>query len=165
MLIRSNGAHSKLIWRWLKGDAPVAELGDPTTSTGYALCVYDSTALVPALAIRIDVAAAGTCGGAPCWAALGGVTPKGFRFDDGTGAQGGMQKLRLKGGRPGHDKLLIKAGGAALALPTPASATQLFAQQQDVTVQVVNDDGNCWDATYSPSAVLTNRADFYKAKR
>ncbi|MFN8644974.1 MAG: hypothetical protein U0802_26120, partial [Candidatus Binatia bacterium] len=165
LLVKAAGARSTVLWRWLQGDAPLSELGDPTTATGYALCAYDAAALVPSLALRIEVAPGGTCGGPPCWQGLGGTTPTGFNFNDSAGSQQGMQKLKLKGGTPGRDKLLAKASGAALVLPPPASASQLFAQNDDVIVQLVSERGACWESVFPPSAVTTNRPDLYKAKR
>ena len=160
LLLKAAGVRSKLVWKWVRGDAPVAELGDPTAATGYALCVYDAAALVPSLALRVE-----TAPGAPWWSARGGAPPSGFAFTSFSGLPQGMQKLRLKGGTPGRDKLLAKAGGPALSVPPAASATQLFAQQDDVTVQLVNDAGGCWESVFPPSAVLRNTADLYKAKR
>ncbi|MBX3028294.1 beta-propeller fold lactonase family protein [bacterium] len=165
LLVKSSAGRAKLLWRWLSGDAPVAEMGDPTATTRYALCAYDAAGLVPSLALHIALAPAGTCGSAPCWQALGGSTPTGFAFTDATGGQQGMQKLRLKGGKPGRDKLLAKAGGTALVVAPPASPSQLFAQNDDVVVQLVTDAGGCFESVFPPNAVVTNRSDLYKAKR
>jgi hypothetical protein len=114
--------------------------------------------------VSLELAAGGTCAGRPCWKPLGGTSPSGFSFSDATGAQQGMQKLKVKGGKLGRDKLLAKAGGAALVLPAP-SGSQLFAQDDDVTVQLVTDAGSCWESVFPPSAAVVNRSDLYKAKR
>ncbi|MFN8641512.1 MAG: hypothetical protein U0802_07600 [Candidatus Binatia bacterium] len=103
--------------------------------------------------------------GGPAWLRLGGTAPTGFAFSDVGAAQDGLQKLRLKGGNPGRDKLQAKAGGAALPVPPAASASQLLAQQDDVTVQLVNDAGGCWQSVFPPAAVQQNAVDRYKAKR
>jgi hypothetical protein len=157
------GSGNTLAWKWLDGDAPLAEFGDPRATTRYALCVYDAASQVSAVKLSIEVAPASLCSGSPCWSPSGGV--RGFRFVDSSGAQQGAKKLLLKGGKPGKDKLRVKAGGLALTLPPPASPTQYFTQQDDVTVQLVNDVGGCWESVFSPATVLKNQSALYKAKQ
>ena len=159
------GRGNKLSWKWLNGDAPVAELGDPTSTTRYALCGYDAAGQVSGLKLSVQVAPAGSCGGSPCWSFAGGSGTLRFRFADAAALQQGAQKLLLKGGRPGKDKMLVRAAGIALALPAAASPTQYFAQQDDVTVQLVNDAGGCWESVFSPAAASHNQPTLYKALR
>jgi hypothetical protein len=132
---------------------PLGQFGNPTVNTRYALCVYDETAQTPSLKVSVQVAA-GTG-----WA----HTSNGFKFKDPAGSQQGAQKLQLKGGNPGHDKLFVKAGGGALTLPGAASATQYFNQQDDVTVQLVNDTGACFQSVFAPSTAK-NTVKLYKGK-
>jgi hypothetical protein len=155
---------SRLTWRWLRGTAPLAEFGDPTTATSYGLCVYASTAGVPALAVDIGVRAASECRRSPCWSRLGTGTLRGYQFGDPFRAQHGMHQLRVKGGKPGRDSLLAAAGGEDLVLPLPFNANRLFAQE-DVIVQLVTDAGGCWQSVFRPHDVRLNLPEVYQASR
>ena len=42
---------------------------------------------------------------------------------------------------------------------------QYFTHQDDVTVQLVNDVGGCWESVFSPATVLKNQSALYKAKQ
>jgi hypothetical protein len=156
---------SKLAWRWLSGNAPLGEFGDPTTVTSYGLCVYAGIAGGPALAVDVGVRAAGECRSSPCWSRLGVATVRGYRFSDPSGTQHGMEKLLLNGGRPGRDSLIASAGGRSLVLPPPFSASGLFAQQENVIVQLVTDADSCWESIFRPSDVLLNLPELYEAER
>ena len=163
--LKNRSASSRqLKWSWLKGDAPVAELGDPTTDTAYALCVYDEQGLQATSAMTIEVEASGVCPAKDCWRQLGGSPPRGYKYRDPESHQGGVSKISLVGGRPGRDKIQIKAKGALLDLPSPVSATAMFHQDQEVTVQMVNSAGFCWESVFSPADVSLNREDQYQAK-
>jgi len=165
LLIRNKGGSGNVLsWKWLHGDAPGAELGDPRAITRYGFCVYDAVAQVPTLKVSFEVAPGGTCGDASCWSERGGGTSSKFRFVDSAATQGGAKRLLLKGGKPGKDKLLVRAGGAALSLPAGTNAGQSLAQDDDVTVQLVNDVGGCWESVLTPAALLRNQATLYKAK-
>ena len=148
----------RLTWLWLRGDAPLAEFGNPLASTAYAVCLYDETALVAGLALDVRVAPGAG------WHGVGDLPVRGWSFRDSTLAQNGAQKLLVKGGKPGKDALLFKGRGANLSLPAAASASQLFHQQDDVTVQLVSDTGACWGAVYQPSEVTRNDAASYAAR-
>jgi len=163
LLVRNKGgSKNSLSWKWLKGDVDSAQLGDPRAVTHYALCVYDASSQISSLKLTIEVAPGGTCGPLSCWGSRGGDK---YRFVDTSAAQDGAKKILLKGGAPGKGKLLVKGAGAALALPTPVSATQYFAQHDDVTVQLVNEAGGCWESVFPFGAVLRNTSTTYKAKQ
>jgi hypothetical protein len=164
LLIKVAADRSKLTWRWLNGNAPLAEFGDPTRVTPYGLCVYASAAAIPALTVDVGVEAAGECRRPPCWRRLGSGAFRGYRFNDPAGIQHGMTKVLLKGGRQGRDSLLAVAGGRSLALPPPFSVGRLFAQE-DVIVQLVTDADSCWESTFRPRDVLLNLPELYQAAR
>ncbi|MDX2166512.1 MAG: hypothetical protein SF182_05590 [Deltaproteobacteria bacterium] len=153
-----SGTAPRLTWRWAKGDAPMPEIGSPTSTTHVALCIYDEIGNAPVLGMDVEVA--------PFfgWRALGGSSPRGFLFSDPVGNQGGTQKLLIKGGHAGKDSILVKSKGPSLVLPAPVLQTQLFRQQDNVTVQLVSEAGGCWQSVFSPSAVQKNLVDQYKAK-
>lgn len=129
----------RLVWRWTGGATSISEFGDPTDSTDYALCIYDTTAGNPLLALELTVSAGETCThNKPCWKA----TKTGFRYNDRSWLSDGVHSIQLKGGTGTH--ITVKAG--RYQMPTPL---QPFHQDPQVTVQLVNSAGTCWEATYS----------------
>jgi hypothetical protein len=160
----AGGAKDKLAWRWGKGDAPPAAFGTPADrcGAGFALCLYDSIAGVPSASFAARVAGGGTCDGRPCWTTLGGTPVKGFKFKDRTLAQSGIQSLLLRGGRPGSDKISLNGKGTALPLAPPAP-TSYFRHEGDVIVQLVSDDGACWESRFGPADARVNSPGSYKA--
>jgi hypothetical protein len=132
----------RLQWRWLKGTATAkADFGDPTATTGYALCVYDgNSSLIASAAIP----AGGTCNlksPRPCWREGG----RGFRYVDRDLTPSGIQQLVLKEGPAGRAQIGLKGRGPLLPDP-PLPISDL-----PVTVQLVNGAGRCWTATYGSS--------------
>jgi hypothetical protein len=153
-MVKHGNGKKLLIWRWLRGDVPAIEVGDPTTTTRYALCAYDETAQTPTLAVGIGIEPG------PLWS----TTSSGFRFKDITTSQQGAHKIGIKGGSSGRGKLQAKASGLQLPLPGAVDSTRYFNQQDDVTVQLVNDAGGCWEAVYPPGSA-TNRVTLYRARQ
>ena len=148
-----------LIWRWSSGNALLSQFGNPLATTDYALCLYDRSGGVPTL-VQVATAPGGAgCVGGPCWKALS----RGFRYKNRDGSADGVQSILLKDGQNGRAKLQVKAKGDTLALPAPVSAAQFLAQAPAVTVQLVNDLGSCWEATYSAPA-LQNRPGLFNDK-
>jgi ELWxxDGT repeat protein/cysteine-rich repeat protein len=145
-------AADKLAWKWSAGaDTPLPAFGDPTASTDYALCVYDTTGGNPKLRLRADAPAGTTCGTRPCWNAING----GFVYGSRAATPEGLLKVRLKAGVAGTAKISVSGKGTnlpALALPlNPA-----------VTVQLHNGAGECWGAGFSTPA--TNGSMKFTAK-
>jgi len=143
----TNDAGDKLIWKWSKGTTTLAELGDPATTTDYTLCIYDEHASAPEVALLATIPAGGTCAGRPCWTAAGG----GYKYKDTTRTAAGVTQIKLKPGT-GSAKILIKAQGPNIPIPSSPTTPLLFAQDPRVRVQLVNTAGTCWDATYSVPA-------------
>ena len=140
-----------LQWKWGRGAATTtADLGDPTTTTGYDLCLYDGTASLVASAAA---AAGGTCAGRPCWTAKS----RGFRYVRKDGAPNGLTSLDLKSGEDGKARIVLKGKGAPLALPALPITTL------PLTVQLSNEAGECWAASFQ-SDVRDNESDAFKAK-
>ncbi len=144
LVLRDDGNPNKrrLDWAWKKGALALPALGDPTSATDYALCVYDAGGLV---------AATGARAGAE-WQALGA---KGFRLKSG-GDPGGLVKGTLKPGTKGS--LLVKGKGAHLpALGLPLALP--------VTAQLVTSDGGvCWQGVYAPGSKSTSTATIFKGR-
>jgi hypothetical protein len=153
-----------LTWRWLGGRAPLAELGNPVTTTTYALCIYDAVDRAPRLAFAAQLDPGGSCGRSPCWKTVG--TPlAGYRYMDVDGVQYGIEKLVLRDRSGTRDSIVAGGGGMYLVLPPPVSSTRYFAQQDDVVVQLVNDVAGCWQSTFRPADVTTNSPTLYSASR
>ncbi|MFQ5666423.1 MAG: choice-of-anchor Q domain-containing protein [Candidatus Binatia bacterium] len=140
-----------VLWKWTKGEeTQLPDLGDPRTDTDYALCVYDQSAATQPL-LRIPVPAASLCSGHPCWKATG----TGYRYRDRSGAAAGVRSLLLQAAESGRAKVVLRAKGSAVPLPT----LQLT---PPVTVQLRNGAGACWGATYTTPR--TNQADRFDAR-
>ncbi len=112
------GKGDKLLWKLINGPAATqADFGDPSSFASYAMCLYSDFFAGGgnfSLAMEAIVAAAGTCAGNDCWAA---ISTKGYKFKDKDALQDGIFKIILKGKAPAaRTKLLFKGKGDALDL-------------------------------------------------
>src|SRR5581483_1879707 len=97
-----NAVEARLSWEWLDGGPTgLADLGEPTGGTAYALCVYAGTS-TSAVAVA-EIPASKTS-----WTADGS---RGFRYRDATT---GVRTAVLKAGRAGTAKAILRGSGAAL---------------------------------------------------
>lgn len=76
-----NASKRRLDWSWKKGALTLSALGDPTSATDYALCVYDAGGRVTATTARAGEG----------WQALGA---KGFRLKSASGEPGVSSQAR-----------------------------------------------------------------------
>lgn len=148
----------KLLWAWSHGSVLFADFGNPVAATDYGLCVYDHSGDVPNLRLASVVPGGSVCNGKPCWR----VQPRGYTYRDSERAASGIQSILLREG-PGKSKLIVKGKGAALGLPPAASADRHFVQEPRVTVQLVNANGNCWQAGFSAPS-QRNQPGLFKAR-
>ncbi len=154
LALRDEPAASKLQWLIASHDTTsAAAVGDPTVDTDYALCIYDETANVPALAARLDVPAGSG------WQAIAATR---FQYKDAAGGVNGVQRLRIDGKANGS-KVQLKAKGANVPLPGPVAPDRYFTRDRRVVVQLRNTVGGCW--TLSLSSDKKNSATEFKAKR
>jgi hypothetical protein len=130
----------KLQWKWLKGSATTkADFGNPLSDTGYVLCVYEAGAL----ALTKVAIGGGSCHeSVPCWK----ETATGFKYKDRDNSPSGPYTMLLKAGLDGKAKIIWTGKGSDLDPPSPPLT-------QPVTVQLVNDDGLCWEAVYGAPAL------------
>jgi cysteine-rich repeat protein len=141
----------RLVWKWSGGPLyNSSDLGDPRNTSSYALCLFDGA---PGLRTRLVAPAGGTCGGKPCWKALGSI---GFGYSNKSLIPDGLQKIIAKGG--GSAKFIFK--GKGLDLPMPA----LDALVLPVTVQLQVTGGGCWEAVYTSAGVSRSDAQVFQAK-
>ncbi len=144
-------AKDALQWKWARGAATApSDLGDPTTSTRYDLCLYDGGG---ALVASAAAPAGGVCGARACWTAKS----TGFRYTQKALVPNGIADLDVRSGAAGKARVSLKAKGDPLALPALPIATL------PLTVQLANDVGTCWSATYDAN-VRANSSDTFKAK-
>jgi hypothetical protein len=121
-------------WKWKGQATALADFGNPLTTTGYALCVYQGATLK--LATRAP--ASGTCGTKPCWKALGA---KGYGYKDGDLTPDGLSKATLKTGDTGKAQVSVKGKGTNLPDGVLPLTTPVVVQLQATT-------GQCWTATF-----------------
>jgi cysteine-rich repeat protein len=137
-----------LVWKWLKGDAPLAAFGDPLVSDA-TLCVFDAS---QALMLRATMPAGGSCGTAACWKALG---PNGFRYKDSQRTPDGIDKLLLRAGAGTRGKVVLKAKGDRLRPPTPPFGLP-------VVVQLQGPGDECFETRHDAGGVVRNEPGEFK---
>src|SRR5262249_34583559 len=134
-------ATDQLKWKWAAGaDTPRTALGDPTTTTDYAICVYDTPGGSTALRLRAVAPAGGMCGSRACWKS----TSAGFTYANSDATPEGLTKLTLKSGTAGKASISLAGKGTNL----PAGALPIQATPS-ATVEIHNSAGECWGATFS----------------
>ena len=129
-------AKDRIEWKTKQGvGTTIADFGDPRTTTGYALCVYDGGG---ALLTTAAAPSGGTCAGKPCWS----KAKRGFAYRDKDRTPSGVDGLTLDVHGPADTRIAIKAQGDALQ--TPALPVTL-----PVTVELLNAQGTCWQSGYA----------------
>jgi cysteine-rich repeat protein len=152
LIKRSKSGKSTLTWNWRGAATTKADFGDPLTTADYQLCVYDRSAgtLIPA--ITTTAPAGGSCGKTTCWAEKNTR----FKYKNKDATPDGLFLLNLKEGVEGKAKITLKGKGPALHVSLPME------QDPNLTVQLVNSAGLCWDADFS--AATKNDTKQFKAK-
>ncbi|HZR81094.1 MAG TPA: hypothetical protein VFD92_08350 [Candidatus Binatia bacterium] len=151
LMLGKTPASRSAAWSWTKGSASPTDVGDPTATTGYRLCVYADGVLVMGEAIPPGSA----CGNKPCWKKIGGG---GFSYADRTGRADGITALTVK---PGDGNALVRVRGRGQKLLLPAFPLTAF---QNVKVQLVRADAPvCWNASFAPPAQKSTTAAFADA--
>lgn len=142
--------------KWKLSGGPAldqVELGDPAATTGYTLCVFDSSAGVPAVATHLDIAPGAS------WT---NRDPKGLSYKDNSAASDGVTRISIKTGASGKSRISLSAKGAPLPMPTAVSGDHFFGQDPFVRVELRNDaTASCWSTQFS--AADKNTATSFKA--
>lgn len=128
---RGDDSRRRLQWKWKGGPADRAHFGDPTQTTGYALCVYAGT--TETLVIQLPVTAPAA------WQPTG----SGYRYRDGTFT------LKLDARSDRTARIAMRGGGLVPSPPLPLAmpaVAQLFA----------SDTAACWASPFAPDAVRHN---------
>ena len=148
-------AKDKLVWKWTKGAATtLAELGTPTGTTGYTLCIYagSANALVAKATVPPDPVK---------WQPVSDV---GWKYKDPAATADGVQKVLLKSGAAGKAKELLKGKGSALP-DLPPGTLPVAVDGFPVVAQLFNNETNlCWEGRFDAADVKSNTAAQFKAK-
>lgn len=163
MVKESPAGKEKFLAKLIGGPALAqTDLGNPLTGSGtaYNVCVYDDGGLLVA---DLSVARAGdSCGGTPCWKALGGLPPsgKGYKYKDSAATADGVFQILYKGGAAGSSKGLVKGRGAGL----PDGVAAALQSSTSATVQLRGTDAaQCLSLTVTD--IKKQESDFFKAKK
>ncbi len=138
-----SSASGSLRWRLgRESQTDRSSFGDPTSSTGYRLCVFYRSGYGapwrPLTAARAEPGAN--------WRA----TRKGFTFRDPTAA-GGLSKVSLRSGaQPGDTMIRVRGAGSILDLP-PDFTTLGIGSQGHLQIEIRADNGQCWGAFFDAS--------------
>jgi len=144
-----------LRWKWLFGEATqAADLGDPRSGTRYALCIYDPTSLL----YDAEIQPGGICRRSPCWKALGGRTPEGFRYEDRRADDQGMERIIIRAGGQGRARARVRGQGDQLQ-------SVMLPLALPVTTQLVNSEGQCWSTTHSTAPLRNSATEFLAQDR
>lgn len=144
-------------WTWTRGTVTLPELGDPLTTTAFALCLYDDGAL----AMQAAIEPGGVCGTKNCWKALRG---KGFAYRNRFGNADGITAFQIRTGT-GKARINIKGKGAGADETMPSLP---LSHAADVTVQVIKNAGDgpeCWAASLPAPARKNDSLRFTAAAR
>lgn len=125
----TDDAKDGVAWRWPKGgEIPVADLGSPTTTTDYVLCIFDM--FDNSLLGSLDLPAG------PDWSSA----HNGFKYKARTPNE--RVKLLIRGGTYKRSALKFRYRGAGFGLPAVIdTAGELLDRVQ---FELRADNGKCW---------------------
>jgi N-acetylneuraminic acid mutarotase len=150
LLLLRSGSIRALVWDWARGAATAnAEFGDPVTSDGYELCIYDATGLVASA----TAPAGSACPGRTGWRSTG----SGFRYRNRARTPDGIASISLKqGAADARARIVVKGKGSLLPVPNLAGLAS------PLTVQLRRSGtGPCWGSQFGfPPAVRNDGATF-----
>ncbi len=135
---------------WKGGPSLAIDMGNPTQTTRYELCIYDSTGVQAAMGVA----------GGTGWSFVGSSgNPKGYRFIDIAAQQDGIKTIKTKASNLDKGKVLVLGKGVQL----PDTAALPF--QFPVTAQVYASDGMCWEAQFTAGQTKNNETGSFIAKQ
>jgi hypothetical protein len=153
----SSASKDAVSWKWPQGEQTMlAALGDPVHGNGYALCIYDESAVTPSLLFSAAAQQVG-CPDVACWSAQ----PNGFAYRSTMGDDQGLSRIKLRAGESGHAKALVKGKGPLLSLnglPTAPLALPLRVQLQSLELPT------CLEAEYGAGGVISNTNGVFRAR-
>jgi cysteine-rich repeat protein len=136
------GVPHTLRWNWRNGEATTpAELGDPKTSTSYAVCIYRriGTTQDLGLVLAAEAPAGATSGARPSWS----VRKSGaIKFKNRDGNADGLTEISIRPGNSGRPRIKVRGEGGGLHL-NPIDGTL------PVIAQLRASNGTCFEASFS----------------
>jgi len=148
----SSGDRLRWKWRGISGTAR-DDFGHPDVDTSLALCVYDDRASEPVLATTVRIPPG------RLWSA----SSSGFSYKDREAANDGVTRVRLLAAAGDVAKIVLKADGANVPIPSAVSDETILAQDPEVIVQLVADGGMCWSSTFRPERTKQRSRVRFKA--
>lgn len=147
--LRSGGNRSQLSWSWRRGTVGDASLfGDPSTTSAYALCIYETAGGTARLvsSARVDPNNA--------WQSL---RTGALRYRDRTATRDGITGITLRPGN-GTARISVSGRGPQLRLRPSNGVDPLLRLDPSVIVQLVNQESpnDCFGATYSTAKGMTH---------
>jgi hypothetical protein len=140
-------AGDRLLWRFRGGEPTSAsDLGQPQSTTSYALCVYGG-------ALQTHFATLQVPAGSPAWSSTNGR----LRYGDSDAVHDGVRIIQIRP-RRGRTRLIVRGRGESLP---DVDLSGLIAP---VVVQLNNDAGACWQSTFSVGEIIASGADEFRAK-
>ena len=132
-----------------------ADLGSPSSTTQYELCIYE-LALLPVLKAAIPISPA------PAW---NDRSPKGWIYNDKAGLADGIRKIKIKAGSAGKTKVQVRAKGSTPLWPDPLDAGSFVPAHAFVAIGLAtNETPGCWFAFFAPDEIKKNTGTRYQAK-
>jgi N-acetylneuraminic acid mutarotase len=151
LLLLRGGTTRALVWDWARGATTAkADFGDPVTSDGYELCVWDATGL----AATATAPAGSACPGRTGWRSTG----SGFRYRNRARTPDGIASIVLKQGLvDGRARIVVKGKGGLLPIPN------LSGLASPLTVQLRRSGtGPCWGSQFGFPPVVRADATTFK---
>jgi len=134
---------------WKGGPSLVPDMGDPTQTTRYELCIYDTRGVQMAMGVAPG----------PGWSTIGSPSsPKGYKFKDALATQEGIKLIKTRASS--LDKASVKVVGKGTNLPDTAD----LPLQYPVTAQVYASDGMCWELQFNQTEIRKNGTTGFSAK-
>jgi len=166
----TRAAYHKINWRWRGGAqtstaiTTLPQLGNPTASTGYSFCVYDTNGGPPTLTLGAFVPPASTCGTRPCWSFLARYSQ--YRYSNSAATPNGLRSMRIKASTRTVAAISVAGRGVNLLLPPPVSGTAFLNDNPQVIVQLQRDDDpGCWEEDFPAPAIRNNAKAFRDTTR
>jgi hypothetical protein len=137
----SLGGRDLLTWRMRHIEATTSgDLGDPTTTDSFALCLYEKADGVAALVDEWDASGGALCGSESCWE----TSASSVSYRDLKLQRGSILSLKVRASETGKASVKARLSGPALAPPLlPLDLTA------PVRLQLVNPNtGVCWEGVH-----------------
>lgn len=160
VLDKENDGGDLVMFTW-KGDMSAADVGSPTTTTGYSLCMYGLGTFPKSVSAPFENSTCRRKANEPCWEQRG----EGFVYRDPPRTWGGLQSVFIRP-RPEASSILVRARGRTISEFDTLPDVLPVAPPAFVTVQFVRDDDptKCWEAVFPDTSFVRNDSQRISAK-